>query len=111
MLIDEFILGGDKSLEVYITDYVHGQAVLQTVTNPSGSLLPSGTGLGEPKYNVDGTRFNGAWGRPQRDGPALRAIALITYANWLVEHGQAAKAKDVVWPVISNDLSYVGQYW
>ena len=58
--------------------------------------------------------FNGAWGRPQRDGPALRAIALMTYSNWLIKQGQSAgskEAKDVIWPIISNDLSYVGQYW
>ncbi|KAI1356392.1 carbohydrate-binding module family 20 protein [Xylaria sp. FL0043] len=110
MIIDEFMLG-ETHLESYIKDYIHSQAVLQTVTNPSGTFLPNGAGLGEPKYNVDLTRFNGAWGRPQRDGPALRAIALITYSNWLISHGQTQKAKTVVWPIISNDLSYVGQYW
>ncbi|KAI1849333.1 hypothetical protein JX266_004828 [Neoarthrinium moseri] len=109
-LVDEFILG-ETSLQQYIEDYVHAQAVLQTVSNPSGTFLPSGKGLGEPKYNVDGTRFNGNWGRPQRDGPALRAIALITYSNWLIANGQTSKAKTVIWPIISNDLSYVGQYW
>lgn len=109
-LIDEFIFG-KKELEPYINDYIRAQAVLQTVSNPSGSFLPQGLGLGEPKYQVDGKRFNGAWGRPQRDGPALRAIALITYSNWLVKNGQSKKAKNIIWPVISNDLSYVGQYW
>jgi glucoamylase len=110
MIVDEFIFGR-ASLQTYIEDYIHAQAVLQTVANPSGAFLPTGRGLGEPKYNVDGTRFNGAWGRPQRDGPALRAISLITYCNWLGEHGQKDKAKTIVWPIISNDLSYVGQYW
>ncbi|KAI0008020.1 1, 4-alpha-D-glucan glucohydrolase [Xylariaceae sp. FL0662B] len=110
MIIDEFILGKEE-LHQYIKDYIHSQAVVQTVTSPAGALLPSGAGLGEPKFNVDGTRFNGAWGRPQRDGPALRAIALITYSNWLVSAGEEETAKTVVWPVISNDLSYVGQYW
>ncbi|KAI0388380.1 carbohydrate-binding module family 20 protein [Xylariaceae sp. FL0594] len=110
VLVDEFLLG-NKWLQPYIEDFIHSQAVLQTVTNPSGTFLPNGAGLGEPKYNVDLTRFNGAWGRPQRDGPALRAIALTTYSNWLLTHGQKQKAKEVVWPIISNDLSYVGQYW
>lgn len=110
MIVDEFILGA-TNLQPYIENYFHAQAVLQTVSNPSGTFLPSGKGLGEPKYNVDGTRYNGNWGRPQRDGPALRAIALITYSNWLASNGQASRAKTVVWPIISNDLSYVGQYW
>ncbi|KAI1324147.1 carbohydrate-binding module family 20 protein [Xylariaceae sp. FL0255] len=110
MIVDEFVLG-KRELQTYIEDFIHSQAVLQTVTNPSGTFLPSGVGLGEPKFNIDLTRFNGAWGRPQRDGPALRAIALITYSNWLISTGQKQKAKTIVWPIISNDLSYVGQYW
>lgn len=28
---------------------------------------------GEPKFNADGTSFQGPWGRPQNDGPALRS--------------------------------------
>lgn len=110
MIVDEFLFG-NPALQQYIEDYIHAQAVLQTVSNPSGTLLPAGTGLGEPKFNVDGTRFNGNWGRPQRDGPALRAIAIITYSNWLIEQGEADRVKTVIWPIISNDLSYVGQYW
>jgi glucoamylase len=110
MIVDEFIFG-NTALQSTIEDYLHAQAVLQTVSNPSGTFLPNGLGLGEPKYQVSGTRFNGAWGRPQRDGPALRAIALISYSNWLIENGQKDKAKTVIWPIISNDLSYVGQYW
>ena len=50
-------------------------------------------------------------GRPQRDGPALRAIALITYANWLINHNYSSTALNVVWPIAKNDLAYVAQYW
>lgn len=66
-----------------IEEYANAQAYLQTVSNPSGDLS-SGAGLGEPKFNVDLTEFTGAWGRPQRDGPALRSIALIDFGNWLL---------------------------
>jgi glucoamylase len=104
MLIDEFIFGNTALLPT-IWDYIHAQATLQTVSNPSGTFLPQGLGLGEPKFQVDGTRFNGAWGRPQRDGPALRAIALMTFSNWLIENGQSKTAKTIIWPIISNDLS------
>ncbi len=109
-LIDEFLLG-NKALQPYIEDYVHSQAVLQTVSNPSGTLLPSGAGLGEPKFTANGTRFNGNWGRPQRDGPSLRAIALIQYSNYLISHGKRERVKTEIWPIIANDLSYTGQYW
>lgn len=62
--------------------YISAEAQLQTVSNPSGDL--STGGLGEPKFNVNETAFTGPWGRPQRDGPALRATALIAYANYLI---------------------------
>ncbi len=64
----------DGSLQAEIANYIIGQAKLQTVSNPSGDLS-DGRGLGEAKYEVDGSAFTGGWGRPQRDGPALRAIA------------------------------------
>lgn len=109
VLIDTFI-DGDRSLQPQIQNYVASQARLQTVSNPSGSLT-NGAGLGEPKFEANGTAFNGAWGRPQRDGPALRATALITYSQWLIANGQKSTAISDVWPIVRNDLAYVGQYW
>lgn len=112
MLVDEF-QHGNTALRPYIQDFLKSQAILQTVTNPSGALS-SGRGLGEPKFHANITRFNGSWGRPQRDGPALRATALITYANWLLNTRNSKdtkEAKDQVWPVVLNDLNYVAQYW
>ena len=40
-------------------------------------------GLGEPKYEVDGRPYTGPWGRPQNDGPALRAMVLIRFLHLL----------------------------
>lgn len=123
----------NSTLQSEIENYVGAQAYLQGVSNPSGSLS-DGTGLGEPKFNVDMTEFTGAWGkhspfswmrrrssqraslipqqgRPQRDGPALRAIALINYAKWLVNNGYTSTASSILWPIIRNDLSYVAEYW
>lgn len=109
-LIDIFANDYNTTLQSDIQNYISAQARLQGVSNPSGSLS-NGAGLGEPKFNVDLSQFTGDWGRPQRDGPALRAIALITYANWLVTNGYSSTASDLVWPIIRNDLSYVAQYW
>lgn len=81
MLIDLF-KNGNSSLQGVIEEYIDAQAYLQTVSNPSGTL--STGGLGEPKFNVDKTAFTGSWGRPQRDGPALRATALISFGEWLI---------------------------
>lgn len=77
-LIERFI-HGDQSLQTLIDDYVSAQAQLLVLSTPSGG--PESGGLGEPKFNVNLTQFTGSWGRPQRDGPALRATALILYAN------------------------------
>ena len=108
MLVDTFI-AGNFGLQSEIENYIAAQAHLQTVSNPSGSL--SSGGLGEPKFNVDESAFTGSWGRPQRDGPALRATALIAYARWLISNGYTSTVTSILWPIISNDLTYVGQYW
>ncbi|GJN74336.1 glucoamylase precursor [Purpureocillium lilacinum] len=108
--VDRFTTQYDAGLQRHIQEYIASQAKLQGISDPSGSLS-DGQGLGEPKYNADLTAFTGAWGRPQRDGPALRAIAMITYANWLVQNGYTSTASTIVWPVVQNDLNYVAQYW
>ncbi|KAF9636332.1 Glycoside hydrolase family 15 [Lasiodiplodia theobromae] len=107
-LVDRFV-NGDYDLQDEIEEYIISQAKLQGVNNPSGGL--STGGLGEPKFYVDLTQFTGAWGRPQRDGPPLRATAMISYARWLVDNGYSDTARDIVWPVIRNDLSYTTEYW
>ncbi|KAM0566655.1 hypothetical protein ACHAP9_007089 [Verticillium nonalfalfae] len=109
-LVDIFVDKFDPALQDKIQQYVASSARLQGVSNPSGELW-NGEGLGEAKFNVDLTAFTRDWGRPQRDGPALRAIAIIGYAKWLVSNGHASTAEDVLWPVIQNDLAYVAQYW
>ena len=69
LLVDTFI-AGNSALQIDIENYILAQGRLQTVSNPSGGL--STGGLAEPKFYVNETAFTGAWGRPQRDGPALR---------------------------------------
>ena len=81
-VVVDLFKNGDTDLLDLIEEYIDAQAYIQTVSNPSGSL--SSGGLGEPKFNVDETAFTGAWGRPQRDGPALRATALIAFGQWLL---------------------------
>ncbi|OJD14455.1 hypothetical protein AJ78_05190 [Emergomyces pasteurianus Ep9510] len=107
-LVDAFI-AGNTSLQPKIHEYINAQAHLQGISNPSGDL--STGGLGEPKFAVNMLPFNGDWGRPQRDGPALRATAMIAYAKWLVANGYTDTVKSIVWPVLQNDLSYVAQFW
>ncbi|KAL2840171.1 Six-hairpin glycosidase-like protein [Aspergillus pseudoustus] len=106
----EMLREGDTDLLPIIQAWISSQARIQGVENPSGGLA-DGRGLGEPKYMADETPFLGSWGRPQRDGPALRATAMIDFGWWLLSQGYYDVARDLVWPVVHNDLSYVAQYW
>ncbi|WP_127716158.1 glycoside hydrolase family 15 protein [Halobacteriovorax sp. HLS] len=75
-------------------------------------------GLGEPKYYVDGRAYLEPWGRPQNDGPALRAITLIKFANTLLDNGEVELVKSLLYnssipatSVIKRDLEYVSHHW
>ncbi|KAE9408659.1 glucoamylase [Gymnopus androsaceus JB14] len=102
-IIDQFTLGIDTTTRTEIDNYVSSQQIIQNVVNPSGSLTTGG--LGEPKFNIDETA------RPQRDGPALRSTALITWANFLWAEANTTYVTGTLWPLILNDLNYVAQNW
>ena len=76
------------------------------------------TGLGEPKFNVDGTAFDGPWGRPQFDGPALRAAVLSRVAAVWMQKGRSDLVAKYLWnvkdpqqSVIRRDLEYILKVW
>ncbi|ORY48188.1 Six-hairpin glycosidase [Rhizoclosmatium globosum] len=77
-------------------------------------------GLGEPKFNLDGSAFDDEWGRPQDDGPALRALTLIQFSNAFLDHGGLiGKIQEELLYVpdlkarstIKVDLEYVAKNW
>lgn len=35
----------------------------------------------------------------------------MAYARWLISNGYTSTVSSILWPIISNDLSYVEQYW
>ncbi|RYZ83759.1 MAG: hypothetical protein EOP06_19340 [Proteobacteria bacterium] len=91
-------------------DYVRFSRANQIQTGPEA--------MGEPRFNTDGTINTEPWGRPQNDGPALRALTLMRYARALIAEGK----KDFVdkelysgkYPadtVIKADLEYIGHHW
>ena len=45
------------------------------------------------------------------DGPALRATALISYANWLMANSNTSFVASTMWPVIQLDLDYLANLW
>ncbi|KAF9070778.1 glucoamylase [Rhodocollybia butyracea] len=108
-IVNQFALGIDTTTRGEIDDYVASQVIVQQIPNPSGDLASGG--LGEPKFNINETAFTGPWGRPQRDGPALRSIALITWANFLLSESNTSYVTDTLWPIIENDLNYVAANW
>ena len=65
----------------------------------------------EPKYQIpSGAIFDGAWCRPQNDGPGLRATALMLFANKLLD-GSSASGKSfatkTLWPSVQRSLDYL----
>ncbi|KAJ9644478.1 Glucoamylase, intracellular sporulation-specific [Coniosporium tulheliwenetii] len=105
--------------------YASLQYHLQRTPNPSGTFSDL-SGLGEPKFHADGSAFVGNWGRPQRDGPALRALTLMGYlraynashpALWASSGGSGDWFRpfyDAAMPptsIIKADLEYVSHYW
>ncbi|KAL1652933.1 Glucoamylase, intracellular sporulation-specific [Didymella pomorum] len=115
-------LGGQ--LSTILDAYTSLQQTIQRTSNPSGTYGDL-SGLGEPKFEIDGTPFTGSWGRPQRDGPALRALTLIHYLReYNASHPTlwtSSQADDFFAPfyeasmpptsAIKADLEYVSHFW
>ncbi|KAJ1559702.1 Glucoamylase, intracellular sporulation-specific, partial [Cladochytrium tenue] len=81
---------------------------------------PASTGLSEPKFEVNGRPFTGPWGRPQHDGPSLRALALSSFALVLLEKRNASldEIRDILYrdelpatSVIKMDLEHTSRIW
>lgn len=65
-LIDYWEIRKDSRIEKMLYTWVDSE------TRRQNSFTLSG--LGEPKYNVDGSGYEGPWGRPQNDGPSFPSI-------------------------------------
>lgn len=96
--------------------YVSWTASLQQQQDP----LPGMDILGEPKFYIDGKPFDGVWGRPQNDGPALRASTLTRFAQQLLNQGEGEYVKTHLYQptmnpatmgVIKRDLEYTAHHW
>ncbi|KAK7202511.1 glucoamylase I precursor [Myxozyma melibiosi] len=111
-LVDHYAATGDAKSKQIIDDYIASNQAVQRVSNPSGAFEGL-EGLGEPKFHVDGSAFVDNWGRPQRDGPALRAITLINYIYALTNRtsSQASDYKYIYDQVIKPDLEYTSKFW
>lgn len=112
-------------LQNYVSNHRYFQDVCITepiCTCRSSCDEPIILSLGEPKMLTSCEPFNDRWGRPQNDGPALRAIAMISYALFLLRsYGSNPTCSkinyikknlyDSKWPIshtiIKRDLEYI----
>lgn len=96
--------------------YILNNYKLQRTPNRLGDFANL-AGLAEPKFNVDLTAFNEPWGRPQRDGPGLRAMTIIQFIDYLnrtdgeVIHPELQNSNYIYQKIIKPDLQYICQYW
>jgi len=81
-------------------------------------VVPKLTDLGEPKFYVTGSADNEPWGRPQNDGPALRALTAMLVANQWINQGRLADVQARLYKnelpattLIKRDLEYVAHHW
>jgi glucoamylase len=57
----------------------------------------------EPKFELPyGEVYTGGWCRPQTDGPGLQAIALIMFANSLIDDNQTDWVREYLWTGNTN---------
>ncbi|KAI8847041.1 Six-hairpin glycosidase-like protein [Chytridium lagenaria] len=103
-VVNELYKRGDKAREKDLWEHAAFTRKIQQT--------PAKTGLGEPKFYVNGTEYNDPWCRPQNDGPAFRASLFIRFADaYLKNGGDATRIRDLynspTTGVIKPDLDYV----
>ena len=98
VVLDKYKKTKNNKYLILIINYIENEHHIQNLETKSG--------LGEPKINIDGTPFNGDWGRPQNDGPALRGIMMIKIFKQLINFYPQI-CLNIVKNVIIKDLEYV----
>lgn len=93
-------------------DYVHFVEKIQAQPMQNGVNV-----LGEPKFNVDGTLWTGHWARPQNDGAAFQALALLEIITILIDENingdLVAKIYNAAEPqsLLKANLEYCASVW
>jgi|TARA_Y100000389_G_scaffold197378_1_gene231864 glucoamylase len=97
-IMDMYVITKNPIYFQYIINYIENESKLQKLDTISG--------LGEPKYNINCTAFNGSWGRPQNDGPALRGIMLFKIIE-LFNYKYDTIINNLIVPILVNDIKYI----
>lgn len=96
-----------KKIKAPMDKYLSWVYKVQSKISPFGFNV-----LIEPKYTFpEGDVFTGGWGRPQTDGPGLRATTLILYAKSLIKGGMINEAKNIWVNAIKKDLNWIRDGW
>ncbi len=85
-----------------LADFIRFSRLLQKSGSPEG--------LGEVRYNLDGSQDILRWSRPQFDGAALRALALMRL-DTLQRGALSAELAAGLDEVLHTDLDYVAANW
>ena len=95
-------LAGDfrKNIDPFFLQYVRDDDDLRKITGDSV--------LGEPRFNPDATLDISKWSRPQHDGPAQRALALMRY--WSLD-GLDDATRVSMRALILTDLGFIIRHW
>jgi len=114
IVIEAFLKATQDSDLNKIYEYVDFSERIQTLP-PNGHAT---TGLGEPKFEVNGTQFIEEWGRPQNDGPALRVISLIPFVQILKERNRPDYITSRLYnsqlpatTILKRDLEFISHHW
>lgn len=93
-------------LKLYMQNYLDFEFKAQSQVSKPGENT-----LGQPKFNLDGTVWEGQWTRPQNDGPALRALAMMNIANIYYREGDVTYVENNILPALKKDLDYIAVEW
>ncbi|MGH6795542.1 MAG: glycoside hydrolase family 15 protein, partial [Methylocella sp.] len=95
-------LAGDfrKNIEPFFLQYVRDDSDLRNI---AGDRV-----LGEPRFNPEASLDISKWSRPQRDGPALRALALMRF--WPLDALDGATRASMR-ALILTDLGFILRHW
>lgn len=97
-------------IESYIQAWINFE-----IQNQNTALKTSN--LGEPIFTVTGEIYPYPWGRPQNDGPAIRAITMTLFAFELIKQNRLTEAKRLYrseLPAVSpikKDLEFTSLHW
>ncbi|PZR85046.1 MAG: glucan 1,4-alpha-glucosidase [Hyphomicrobiales bacterium] len=100
---DDFLrLAGDfrKNIEPFFLQYVRDDNDICAIV---GDRV-----LGEPRFNPNASLDISKWSRPQHDGPALRALALMRFWPLDALDGQARASMRAL---ILTDLCFIVRHW